>query len=451
MTADVNVHDRSAARSAFRTVPATIANAAAFLRHSRASRSVVRNFQDRRVRQMVTHAYANVPYYRGVFDRAGVRPRQIRGAPDLYLIPVTTKGDLRAAPPGDLFACGVDPTKLITHITGGSTGEPFAIHRSWLEERTLGLIRRRTLHYYGANSRALVAVATFNHRPARNEKRAIEKMFNSLGVFRVRPLHCLVPPEDLIAQLASLSPDVIGGYAGVLDRIAGVLSASSIRIPPPLCVISGAEVLDRAAARRIAAAFRAPVYDTYGSHEFSRIAWQCRKTGEYHRSDDSVVTEILNGSRPAEPGEEGRMVGTALHSYAMPFIRFELGDMVTAGAETCGCGQPFSTLRGIRGRIVDYFTMPDGTLLHPYEIAAALKDDGMSWVARYELVQHTRNRIVLTAVPRTQPSSETIQKMRAAVATVVGPAVEFDVAIVDRIDPGETGKYRIYRSMVARD
>ena len=55
---------------------------------------------------------------------AGVRPGQIRGAPDLYLIPVTTKGDLRAAPPGDLFARGVDPGKLITHITGGSTGEP---------------------------------------------------------------------------------------------------------------------------------------------------------------------------------------------------------------------------------------------------------------------------------------------------------------------------------------
>ena len=95
--------------------------------------------------------------------------------------------------------------------------------------------------------------------------------------------------------------------------------------------------------------------------------------------------------------------------------------------------------------------LPNGNLLHPYEIAAALKDDGMSWVARYELVQHTRNRIVLTAVPRTQPAAETIQKMRAAVAGVVGPAVDFQVEIVSQIDPGETGKYRIYRSMVQRD
>lgn len=275
-------------------------------------------------------------------------------------------------------------------------------------------------------------------------------MFNSLGVFRVRPLYCLAPPEELLDQLAQMKPDVIGGYAGVLDRLAGVLANSNVELRPPVCVISGAEVLDPLAARRISKAFKAPVYDTYGSHEFSRIAWQCRVTGEYHRSDDSVVTEILAGADDAQPGEQGRMVGTALHSYAMPFIRFELGDMVTAGTETCACGQAFSTLRGIRGRIVDYFTLPNGTLLHPYELAAALKDDGMSWVARYELVQQTRNRIVLTAVPRTRPSSETIEKMRSAVAAVTGPEVAFEVELVDRIDPGETGKYRIYRSMVPR-
>lgn len=431
--------------------PVSVVNAAAFLTHSTASRSNLVEFQNRRLSRLVSHAYENVPYYRSLFDHAGVHPRHIQSASDLERIPVTTKSDLREVSPGDLVAKGVKPERLITHVTGGSTGEPFVIRRSWLEERTLGLIRRRSLQYYGAGSRALVAVATFHHRPRRNEKRAIELMFNSLGIFRVRPLYCLAPPEQLIDQLAHLRPDVIGGYAGVLDRLAGVLADSKVELRAPVCVISGAEVLDPLAAHRISNSFRAPVYDTYGSHEFSRIAWQCRETGEYHRSDDSVVTEILNGSRPAKPGEEGRLVGTALHSYAMPFIRFELGDMVTAGTETCRCGQPFSTLRGIRGRIIDYFTMPDGTLLHPYEIAEALKDDGMSWVARYELVQHTKNRIVLTAVPRTQPSAETIRKMRAAVATVVGPAVEFDVEIVERIDPGETGKYRIYRSMVPRD
>ncbi len=428
--------------------PATIASAAAFLRHSRSSRSVLREFQDRALRRIVAHAYDRVPYYRSLFDRVGVHPRHIRSAGDLHLIPVSSKADLRDCPASDLIARGVNPDKLITHMTGGSTGEPFMIRRSWVEERTLGIVRRRSLHYYGAGSRALVAIATFNHRPGKNENRAIEKMLDALGVFRVRPLYCLEPPDALIRQLAEMHPDVIGGYAGVLDRLAAVIIQSGIRLRAPTCVLSGAEVLDPLAARRISEAFRAPVYDTYGCHEFSRIAWQCRDTGEYHRADDSVVTEILADGVSVEPGCEGRLVGTALHSYAMPFIRYELGDMVTRGNETCSCGQPYSTLRDIRGRIVDYFTMPDGRIMHPYEIAAALREDGLRWVGQYQIVQESLNRIVLTAVPRFNPTPEEIERMRASVRDVVGPGVTFEVALVPRIDPGSTGKYRVYRSMV---
>lgn len=431
-----------------RSLPYTLSSAVAFLSHSRASRATVRAFQDRALGRLVDHAYHRVPYYRELFDRAGIRPRHIRGVGDLHRIPISSKSDLRAVAASDLIARGVDPDTLISHVTGGSTGEPFVIRRSWLEERTLGIVRRRALHYYGAGTRALVAVATFHHRPGRNENRAIERLLNTLGVFRVRPLYCLDPPEVLIRQLADIRPDVIGGYAGVLDRLAAVIAESGAMLKPPACVLSGAEVLDPAAARRISGAFRAPVYDTYGSHEFSRIAWQCRENGEYHRADDSVVTEILAHGEPVSEGEDGELVGTALHSYAMPFIRFSLGDIVSEGKESCACGQPYSTLRDIRGRIVDYFLMPDGHLMHPYEIAAALKNDGMRWVGRYQIVQETRNRIVFTAVPRFNPTPEELDRMRASVRAVLGPAVTFDVRLVSAIEHGPAGKFRVYQSMV---
>lgn len=431
-----------------RSLPFSLSSAAAFLGHSRASRDTVQDFQDRALRRLVHHAYHRVPYYRALFDHAGVLPRHIRGDGDLHLIPVSTKADLRSVPSTDLIARGVDPDDLISHVTGGSTGEPFVIRRSWLEERTLGIVRRRSLHYYGAGARALVAVATFHHRAGRNENRAIERMLDALGVFRVRALYCLETPEVLIRQLLSMRPDVIGGYAGVLDRLATVITESGTMIEPPKCVLSGAEVLDNAVSQRISSAFRAPVYDTYGSHEFSRIAWQCRESAEYHRADDSVVTEILCNGAPVMEGEEGELVGTALHSYAMPFIRFSLGDIVTEGRTSCACGQPFSTLRDIRGRVVDYFPMPDGRLMHPYELAAAMKDDGMAWVGRYQIVQEAPHRIVFTAVPRINPTAAQLDSIRASARGVLGPEVVFEVRLVGRIDPGQSGKFRVYRSMV---
>jgi phenylacetate-coenzyme A ligase PaaK-like adenylate-forming protein len=47
------------------------------------------------------------------------------------------------------------------------------------------------------------------------------------------------------------------------------------------------------------------------------------------------VLEVLTGDRPAEEGEEGELVATSLFSYAMPFIRYRMGDMVVRGPTPC--------------------------------------------------------------------------------------------------------------------
>jgi phenylacetate-CoA ligase len=429
--------------------PGSFSSILAFRRHVRASRAELVAFQNRRLRRIVAHAYDRVPYYRRLFKDAGLAPRHIRTVSDLERIPVTSKADLREVSLDQLIAKGVNPSTLIEHSTGGSTGEPFTVRRSWMEERILGELRRRTLRLYGATSGSLVVVATFHHRAHRNDNRFLELVLNVFGRYRVRSIFCLESPESILRQFEELRPDVIGGYAGVLSRLARVIADSGRSFRAPQFVLSGGEVLTPSAARRISESFGAPVYDTYGSHEFSRIAWQCPLTADYHCCDDGLIAEVLNDGRPVQENEQGEMVGTALHSYAMPFIRYRLSDVVTQGRPGCACGQPFSTLRRIQGRIVDYFTLPTGALLHPYEIAAALKDRGMSWVGQYQLVQETVDRVVLRAVPLRLPSEDDLTAMKASVQPVVGSGVSFDIDVVDELRLEDQGKFRVYRSLVA--
>jgi phenylacetate-coenzyme A ligase PaaK-like adenylate-forming protein len=94
--------------------------------------------------------------------------------------------------------------------------------------------------------------------------------------------------------------------------------------------------------QRIEAGFGAPVIDFYDSHEFNMIAWQRPGTGYYQLAAQSVISEVLQDGHPVEIGEQGEFVGTALHSWAMPFIRFRLGDIVTRGEAP-------STLKEIQG------------------------------------------------------------------------------------------------------
>jgi phenylacetate-CoA ligase len=429
-------------------LPHEASSVIAFRWHTRSNRARLVEFQNRRLRRIVEHAYNRVPYYRRLFDSVGLHPRHIGSVADLQQIPITTKSDIKHLPLSDLLAKGTDPAKLIEHNTGGSTGEPFTVRRSWIEERVLGELRRRTLRLYGASSGALVVVATFHHRPHRNDNRFVELVLNAFGRYRVRSIFCLESPESLLRQFREMAPDVIGGYAGVLSRLAHVIAESGVKTHRPQFLLSGGEVLSNSAAKRISAAFRAPIYDTYGSHEFSRIAWECPATGDYHRCDDGVITEVLRNDQPVDAGEEGEIVGTALHSYAMPFIRYRLGDVATQGRDSCLCGQPFSTLGKIQGRVVDYFTMPNGALLHPYQLAAALKDKGLRWVAQYQLIQQNERNIVLKAVPLIPPAEDDIAEMKRSAESVLGNSVAFDIEIVDRLDLEDRGKFRVYRSLV---
>jgi phenylacetate-coenzyme A ligase PaaK-like adenylate-forming protein len=102
--------------------------------HGRAGRSRIEAFQDERLRALVAHAYENVPFYRQLLDRHGIRPRHIQGVADLGKLPIVTKHDLRAAPAGSIVARGYDPARLITTKTSGSSGEGNGLHWDELDE-----------------------------------------------------------------------------------------------------------------------------------------------------------------------------------------------------------------------------------------------------------------------------------------------------------------------------
>ena len=101
----------------------------------------VRAFQDQRLRELVRHAYDCVPFYRKHYDDHGVDPRAISGVEDLERLPIITKRMLQALPIEQRLARGTNQRSLILRKSSGSSGEPFVVARTWMEERSLGLLR----------------------------------------------------------------------------------------------------------------------------------------------------------------------------------------------------------------------------------------------------------------------------------------------------------------------
>ena len=135
----------------------------------------------------------------------------------------------------------------------------------------------------------------------------------------------------------------------------------------------------------------------------------------------------------------------------MPFIRFRLGDVVTRGSEVCPCGLPFSTIKSVLGRMFDYFHLPKGRIIHPYEITTAIKRWTRGLIRQHQIVQVSREKIVMKVVPFGQMEEALIKSLERSMEDRLGKGIEFRIMPVDDIKPEPSGKFRVSHSMVESD
>jgi phenylacetate-CoA ligase len=412
------------------------------------SREELRAFQETRLRQLVAHAARSVPFYRDRFERHGVAAQDVRRLADLHRIPVLSRAELQAAEPRDLVRRGLRPDQLITRRTSGSTGRPVTLRRSWFEQNRLHLFRLRARREQGIGPRdrivALMREPVLDPRDSKRIGRTLER----LGLLRRFAVNMHLEPAQVLARLRELDPDALGGFPSSLVRVAQAMDAGDRAAIRPRVLLCGGEVLPGATRAAISHAFGAPVYETYNSHEFNLIAWQCRESGLFHVCDDAVLVEVLDASgRPVGPEETGTLVGTALHSFAMPLIRYQVGDLVTRGPERCPCGAPFSTLRQIHGRTLDLIELPDGRAVHPFQVSRKLLDEPHAWIGQFQVVQASRERIELLVVPAEEPSAGAQAQLERELGALLG-GLRVEIRLVPEIPLDASGKFRVCRSLV---
>ncbi len=106
-------------------------------------------------------------------------------------------------------------------------------------------------------------------------------------------------------------------------------------------------------------AFSAPVVDRYSCEEAGWLALACPHQS-LHVTSASVLLEIVDdNSQPCPPGVPGRVLITPLQSFAMPLIRYELGDIAQWG-NACTCGLPMPVIGKLWGRVRHMIDTPDG-------------------------------------------------------------------------------------------
>ena len=387
--------------------------------------------QWRRLRRLLDHAYARSPLWRERFAALGATPADVRSLADFARLPATAREDLRS--PERLLADGFARDRLKTAMTSGSTGRrttSYFDRDAWFIGKHLLKLRARFACGMRPSDRvALFQEADPERRPVRFGGRA-----------RTYSIH--VPPEALVEEVAEFAPDVLYGFPGHLVLLG---LAAHGRLRPRLIFTSG-ELLAETTRRQIEALLGTRVFDVYGSTEAKEVAWECPERAGYHVNADWALVET-----EAERDELGRTTNriliTSLANYAMPLIRYAVGDTGELLAERCPCGRTLPLMRPSWGRSVDYLALADGSVVTPYDMTCAIEH--LPGMLRYQIVQRAIDRIEVLVLPDAGFSPEVPEAIRGALRPVLR-GLDAQVRLVEELRHEPSGKFRIVRSELAQ-
>jgi phenylacetate-CoA ligase len=420
-------------------------------------RSELVELQNKRLRSVVRHAYESVPFYRRTIDAAGVQPEQIKTVQDLSKLPCVTKKEIKQNVK-DVVSANFDLGSLRTLSTSGSTGQPLQVFVSRQED---GFRKAKHLRAnYNCGHKPFQKWLTVTSPSHFSEVSGVQKR---IKFYSPKFVSVFWDVQKQLSVISDFNPTVLDGYSSSLALLAREVQKFDGFDIRPKIVFGGAELVDDLSRKIIEESFNAPFYDQYATIEFERMAWQCPKREGYHIDADSVVLEFLDskGER-VSPGESGKIVCTSLFNYAMPFIRYVVGDWGIYSDEKCSCGRSLPLMSRIEGRSDSLLFLPGGRILSPRAITISMSGFRLnSFIEQYKMVQ--RRKDFLEIQLKMQDSVEARRSVddgimeRDIVAhfqSALGiekDAVSFEIAFVDDIPIGKNGKLQIIESDLKKE
>jgi phenylacetate-CoA ligase len=360
-----------------------------------------------------------------------------RGLADLEKLPVVTRQQLQKTAMEERVARGVDVSGLLIRKTSGSSGMPLSILRTRWEDLFLQASRFPARGALGVRLWQRRARVSLVKRVQTGGVRQIPSTRGRGGLFPFRTFDAFAEPEELAQQIAAYQPVLLSGNPGFLERLCLGARPELLRQIRPRWVMCGGETLLPGVKRLVEQAFGAPVVDFYGAHEFNLVAWQRKPEGVFEVASLVTLGEVLHGaegvdaSQRVRVGEHGEFVGTALWSYASPFIRYRLGDDVTLAEADASTGVARG-LGAVQGRVTDRFVTRDGQSIHAYEAVTPLLT-AMPWLQSYQMVQDVAGELLVRVVPGGAASAERQQAASAELQQMLREKLAVEVEYVEQL------------------
>lgn len=395
----------------------------------------------RALTELLRHCQQSVPFY-------AERLQDVRleaGDPGEHLsrLPVLTKETIRAHF-AELQSADLGRRKWCYNTSGGSTGEPVRLIQDREYEDRCKAISQMYYSLLGCDVGRPIVLLWGSERDLEGTETAKARFFNWLtnttwlNAFRMSPERM----RGFVNTLNRVRPSLILAYAQSAYELARFIERERLSLQPQRAMVTTAGTLFPFMREKIAQVFGCEVYNQYGSREVSDVAFELPGTEGLWVAPWGNFVEILDDhGRPVRPGEEGNIVVTCLTNYAMPLLRYSIGDRGALMPKQASNGSGFQVLKQVSGRNMDMFRTRDETLVDSqYFIHLCYF---RPWVEKFQVVQRDYDQILFKVVgPNPRPPRSELEDITAKSRLVMGDDCRVDFEFLSELPPNPSGKHR---------
>jgi len=419
------------------------------LRVMEGTRAEIEEVQRLRLRELLSFCSVRNPFYRERFRRFGLSEKSDFCPEGLAQLPPLTKVELQESF-AQLVSEGVFRERALVNSSGGSTGDPvnFLQDRNFVAESlATAFISDRMQGWDFGVRRALLWGSPKDCGSLSSAKTRLSAYLNNedwhdsfnMGLREMQGFH---------EQLMRFQPDNILAYASSIHLFARFLKEVGLKPKYPLrSIISSAEILTDEMRAEVEECFGVPVYDRYGSREVGTIASECDQHEGLHLYMLDHYVEVVD----FETGQwvwdkPGRVLVTLLTNYAMPLIRYDIGDVGVLTKDFCPCGRSTRLVKRLLGRSSDFVVSPSGRLIHGEYFTHAFY--GHRGIRQFQFVQETATLYLVRVIKSAEFQPSSLEAIRHDIELVLGRNADIRFEFVEDIPPASSGKWRFTISNV---
>ena len=402
----------------------------------------IEEYQLSQLKKLIYHVYTNVPYYKTLFDKHGLKPNDINNIEDLQKIPFLTKDIIRENI--NNFKAKNYPEHKFEYVTsGGSSGVPLGLFDEKFVRVTKGMAYLQILLDRIDCHLTDKYVDIKGNIISSKDKDKFWKYSSLRRCLLLSSFH--INEKNLpkyINKIKRFKPKYIFAYPSAITILAGYMRKNNIKpfstVKAILCM---GESLYDWQRELLEETFCCRVVSIYGHAEQSALAASCEKSNYYHFFPSYGIIELIdnNGKPVKKEGEIGEIVATGFNNLICPFIRYRAGDLGVYTSEKCSCGRNYPMVKKIFGRVQEYVVTKDDSYIPM--AAVNMHSNIFDNVKQCQFYQEKKGEAILYIVKTEAYSEKDTEKIKKEFSLKFGNDFHIDFEFVDEIKKTMRGKH----------